>query len=169
MNPMQQIKIEKVTLNIGAGKDQAKLEKGIQVIKQITGITPVKTITKKRIPAWGLRPGLPIGCKVTLRKQAAKAIIPRLLYANEHLLKESQFDESGSISFGIPEYIDIKDSKYDPKIGIMGLQVCITLEKPGFRVKKRRLRKNYIGKNHQITKQEAKTFMQHTFNVKIEE
>ena len=169
MNPMQQIKIEKVTLNIGAGKDQAKLEKGIQVIKQITGITPVKTITKKRIPGWGLRPGLPIGCKVTLRKQAAQTIIPRLLYANEHQLKESQFDESGSISFGIPEYIDIKDSKYDPKIGILGLQVCITLEKPGYRVKKRRLRKNYVGKNHQITKEEAKSFMQHTFNVKIEE
>ena len=45
MNPMQKTRLAKVTLNIGAGKDQAKLEKGIQLIKAITGIEPVKTIT----------------------------------------------------------------------------------------------------------------------------
>ncbi|MBS3128580.1 50S ribosomal protein L5 [Candidatus Woesearchaeota archaeon] len=169
MNPMQTVRIEKVTLNVGAGKDQAKLEKGVQIIKQITGIDPVKTITKKRIPAWGLRPGLPIGCKVTLRKQAAQELLGRLLHAKDHALQESQFDQAGNISFGIPEYIDIKGSKYDPKIGIMGLQVCVTLEKPGFRVKKRSLRKSGIGKQQLITKEEAKLFMQKHFQVKIGE
>ena len=71
MNPMKTIKLEKVTLNIGAGKDQAKLEKGMLLLKNITNISPVKTFTKKRIPDWGIRPGLPIGCKLTLRKKKA--------------------------------------------------------------------------------------------------
>ena len=105
MNPMQQVRIEKLTLNVGAGKDQRKLEKGISLIKSITGIEPVKTKTSKRIPGWGLRPGLPIGCKLTLRKADASTILKRLLYAKDFNLKESQFDNSGSISFGIPEYI----------------------------------------------------------------
>ena len=65
MNPMKKVRIEKITLNIGSGKDTSKLDKGILLIKTITGIAPVKTITKKRIPSWGLRPGLPIGAKLT--------------------------------------------------------------------------------------------------------
>lgn len=65
MNPMRNIRIEKVTLNIGAGKDQNKLDKARLLLKAITGIEPVKTVTQKRIPGWGLRPGLPIGCKIT--------------------------------------------------------------------------------------------------------
>src|SRR3989338_8537179 len=169
MNTMQHIRIEKLTLNIGAGKDQAKLEKGVQLIKSITGINPVKTVTQKRIPGWGLRPGLPIGCMLTLRKKQAQGLLPRLLYARDNKLKDSQFDDAGNISFGIPEHIDIKDAQYDPKIGIMGLQVCVTLEKPGFRVKRRRLRKGIIGKKQIITKEEAKSFMQEKFKLSIEE
>jgi ribosomal protein L5 len=57
MNNMQEIRIEKITLNIGCGKDQSRIEKGIKLLKNIAqGSTPVKTITKKRIPEWGLRP-----------------------------------------------------------------------------------------------------------------
>jgi len=67
MNPMKVIRIEKITLNIGAGKDQNRLDKAKILLKHVTGIEPVKTVTKKRIPNWGLRPGLPIGCKITLR------------------------------------------------------------------------------------------------------
>ena len=72
MNPMQQVRIGKLTLNIGAGKDPSKLEKGLTLIKSITGIEPLKTVTTKRIAEWGLRPGLPIGCKLTLRKKQHK-------------------------------------------------------------------------------------------------
>ena len=141
MNPMQEIRIEKLTLNIGAGKDPAKLDKGMTLIKTITGIEPVKTITKKRIAEWGLRPGLPIGCKITLRKQAAHTLIPRLLTAKDNKLTTKNFDEHGMISFGIPEYIDIPGVPYNPSIGVIGLQVCITLEKKGYRIKRRKIRR----------------------------
>lgn len=166
-NPMRNIYVEKLTLNIGTGKDQVKLEKAEKLLKDLTGIAPVRTVTQKRIAAWGLRPGLPIGCKLTIRKQPALDLIPRLLFAREFKLSEDNFDENGNISFGIPEYIDVKDAKYDPEIGSLGLQCSITLERPGFRIKKRKLLKKTIPMHHRIPRQEAMEFMKNTFNVKF--
>ena len=168
MNQMRSIGVEKVTLNIGAGKDQAKLEKGIVLLNAITNATPIKTITSKRIQEWGLRPGLPIGCKLTLRKTNAVKILPRLLEAVENKLMERQFDQNGNIAFGIHEYIEIPGVKYDPKIGIMGLEVCVTLERPGFRIKRRKLMQRKIPPRHRISKQEAIDFMASNFNTKVE-
>ena len=167
MNPMKIIRIEKVTLNIGAGKDQNKLEKAQILLKHITGIQPVKTTTQKRIPTWGIRPGLPIGCKITLRKKQAQLLLARLIEARDKVLKDSQFDKKGNISFGIPEYINIPQVEYDPKVGIMGLQVCVTLERPGFRVKKRTLRTGKVSHNHEINKEDAMEFMKKEFQVQI--
>lgn len=164
---MQQPRIEKITLNVGAGKDQTRLEKGVAVLKMITGIEPIKTVTIKRIPTWGLRPGLPIGCKLTLRKTKATEVLKRLLEAKNNQLRLSQFDEAGNISFGIHEYIDIPGVTYDPKIGVLGLQVCVTLERSGYRIKRRRLETKKICKKQMISREEAMSFMQKQFNVTI--
>ena len=169
MASMRDVRIEKITLNIGCGKDQSRLDKGVELLKSITGVAPVKTFTQKRIQEWGLRPGLPIGCKVTLRKQAAKELLKRLLDAREFKLQDSQFDDNGNVSFGIHEYIDIPGVKYDPKIGIMGLQVCITLERPGFRIKRRVIRSAKVPKKHRITKNESVQFMSKEYSVKMGE
>ncbi|MFH0977966.1 MAG: 50S ribosomal protein L5 [Candidatus Woesearchaeota archaeon] len=169
MNQMQQVKLEKITLNIGAGKDQKKLELGLKLLKKITEIEPVRTVTNKRIPNWGLRPGLPIGCKITLRKAAALETLKRLLEAKEGRLRESQFDQNGNIAFGLPEYIDIPGVGYDPEIGVLGLEVCVTLEKPGFRIKKRRLLKRKIPPKHRISRDEAINFMKNNFKVSLGE
>ena len=169
MSQMKTIRVEKVTLNIGAGKDQSRLEKGLVLLKYIGDATPVKTITKKRIQEWGLRSGLAIGCKLTLRKTRAVKILPRLLEAVNNKLTGKQFDENGNIAFGIPEYIEIPGVKYDPKIGIMGLQVCVTLERPGFRIKKRRLLARRIPPKHRITRNDAVKFMTSNFKIDMEE
>ena len=169
MNLMKQISIEKVTLNIGAGKDQTKLEKGMKLIKSIADNAPVKTFTKKRIQEWGLRPGLPIGCKLTLRKKKALDLLRRLLEAKDNTLQISNLDNEGNISFGISEYIDIPGVNYDPDIGIMGLQVCITLKRNGFRIRRRILKRQVIPKKHRIRKEEAIDFMKNTFNLKMGE
>lgn len=168
MNLMQQVRMAKLTLNFGAGKDQTKLEKGIQLLKSLTGVTPVKTITQKRIPSWGVRPGLPVGCMVTLRKQPAVDLLKRLLEAKENKLKMTMFDHEGNVGFGIPESIDIPDYKYDPKVGVLGLQVCVTLEKPGFRVKRRKLMPAKIPHKHRVSRDEAAQYMKDNFGVIIE-
>ncbi|MBI1935147.1 50S ribosomal protein L5 [Candidatus Woesearchaeota archaeon] len=167
MNPMKNIRVEKVTLNIGAGKDQSKLEKGLVLLNTITNETPVKTVTNKRVQEWGLRPGLPIGCKVTLRKDRAVKLLPRLLDAVDYKLDERQFDNYGNFAFGIYEYIGIQGVKYDPKIGVMGLEVCVTLERPGYRIKRRKLLSRKIPARHVISKQEAIEFISKEFNVKV--
>ena len=163
---MKKIRIEKVTLNIGAGKDQKVLDKAITLLENITGIKPIKTTTNKRIQSWGLRPGLPIGCKITLRGAEALKIVDRLLYAKDNVLDESFFDDEGNISFGIKEYVDIKDAKYDPSIGMMGLQATITLSRPGFRVKNRRIRPSRIPRGHRISREEAIGFMKEKYSIK---
>lgn len=168
MNIMQQPRIEKLTLNIGAGKEQSRLDKAVAVLKSLTGINPVKTVTHKRVPAWGLRPGLPIGCMLTLRKVPASTMLKRLLKAKDFTLKQNNFDPNGTVSFGIAEHIDVEGAQYDPSIGVLGLQACITLEKPGYRVKRRSLRRAPIGKKHKITKEEAITFMKDKYGVKLE-
>lgn len=169
MNPMKQIRIEKLTLNIGAGKDQNLLEKGVKLITQLAGVEPIKTKTQKRIPGWGLRPGLPIGCKLTLRGEAATKLLKRLLAAKDNNLIASNFDAAGNISFGVPEYIDIPDANYDPEIGIIGLQASVTLARPGYRIKHRKIRPKRIAHTHQVNKEEAMAFMKQSFGVAIEE
>jgi large subunit ribosomal protein L5 len=166
-NAMRQLKIAKVTLNIGAGKSTEKLEKGLKLLKLITGIPPVKTITNKRIPSWGLRPGLPIGCKLTLRKGNAIELLKRLIQSRGNKLNDGQFDNEGNVAFGIPEYIDIPGVNYDPAIGIMGLEACVTIERAGFRIKRRKVMKRKIPAKHRISKDEAIEFMKEKFGIMV--
>lgn len=168
MNPERQIRIEKITLNIGAGKSSDKLDKGLVLLQKLAEIKPVKTLSKKRIAGWGLRPGLPIGCKVTIRGEKTEQLLKQLLGATENKLKTSQFDNEGNISFGIPEYIDIPGVEYDPAIGVIGLQACVTLGRPGFRIKRRRIQRAKVGVKHRIKREDAIDYLKQKFNVKIE-
>lgn len=168
MNLMKNIRIRKLTLNIGTGKDKSNIEKGIKLLQTISKSKPITTITNKRVPAWGLRPGLPVGVKVTIRKDTTK-LLKQLLDAKENTLVASCFDDNGNISFGIKEYIDIAEIKYDPDIGMMGLQVTVTLERPGYRIVKRKNKKSNLGKNHKISKQDAIDFMKNEFKVQLQE
>jgi large subunit ribosomal protein L5 len=156
--PLRTIKIAQVSLNLGTGKDENVLKKGLKLLEKITGAKPVKTTTKKRIPSWGLRPGLAVGCKVTIRKDTEK-LLKRLLAAKEFVLSKKCFDNQGNFSFGVPEYIDIAGMDYDPELKIMGLEVAVTLERPGFRIKKRKVFPQKIGKKHLIPKEEAIDFI----------
>ncbi|MCL4376048.1 50S ribosomal protein L5 [Candidatus Parvarchaeota archaeon] len=165
-NKMREIFVEKVTLNIGVGEPGERLEKIKSLLEQISGSKVVKTETKKRIPEWGLRPGLEIGVKTTLRKQAAEDILKRMFTAVENAIKESNFDEKGNLSFGIKEYIHIPGAKYDYTIGIVGLSVNVTLSRKGFGITRKRNKSN-IGKSHLIKKEEAVEFIKNKYNVKV--
>ena len=69
----------------------------------------------------------------------------------------------------LPEYVDIPEEEYDPKIKIMGLEVCVTLARPGYRIKKRRISPRKIHHNHIIGKEDAMKFMQEKFGIKVGE
>ncbi|MBT4023070.1 50S ribosomal protein L5 [archaeon] len=169
MNQMKQIRIEKLTLNVGAGTNQDLLKKGMKLLKNITGVEPVKTISEKRIPSWGVRPGLPVGCKITIRGSKVEEIIPNLLKAKDNLIKKSCFDSNGNLSFGIHEYIDVPNLNYDSEIGIIGFQISVTLTRPGYRIKNRKKLTRKVGKTHKISQEEGIKYFEEKFGIKVEE
>lgn len=167
MNPMREIRVEKVVLNIGVGEPGEKLEKCKQLLERITKKKAVKTLAKKRIPEFGIRPGLEIGVKVTLRGNEALQLLPRLLKAVDNTLKREWFDDNGNINFGIPEYLHIPGVAYDPSLGVIGLSVAIKLSRPGFRVERRKYRRAKVGKKHRISREEAINFIVKQFGVRV--
>ena len=85
----------------------------------------------------------------------------------ENKLKASSFDGFGNFSLGIKEHIEIPGTRYDPVLGIFGMDVCITMKKPGFRVKNRRIAPNHIPKRHRITKEETIKFFIEQYKVEV--
>lgn len=156
-NLMREIRIEKVTINIGIGAEQDKIDAAATLLEKMAGKKPVQTLSRKRIATWKIRIGLPLGTKVTLRKKPAIELLQRLLKAVDFKIKKSSFSKNG-FSFGIKEYIDIPGVKYDPKVGIIGMDVCVTLERPGFRIKRRKLESRKVPAKHSISEEDAIKF-----------
>jgi len=166
-NLMKKISLAKVVLNMGVGKSGEPIEIGKKTLVQITGKKPNARNAKKSQRDWGVRKGEPIGIAVTVRDNDATELLKRLLIVKDNQIKEKAFDNEGNLSFGIKEHIDIPEIKYDPKIGILGLEVSISLSRPGFNIKLRSGRKTKVGKNHRITKNDAIKFLTEEFGVKI--
>ncbi len=167
MHPMRKVKIEKVVLNIGVGEGGEKLVKAESVLKEITGQKPVRTLAKKTDREFGIRRGGAIGCKVTLRGEKARATLKRLFEAVERKIERSSFDDGGTFSFGIREHIDIPGMTYDPKIGIFGMDVCVSLCRPGYRIKYRRVQPRSVPSSHRVTAEEAVDFISREFGVQV--
>lgn len=166
-NPMRAIQIEKITLNMGTSVSGDTLEKAMKLLQKITQNKPVATKTKKRIPTWGVRPGLDIGAKVTVRGKKAKELLVRLFKAKDNVLSQKNFDSTGNVSFGISEYLSVPGVEYDASIGIIGFEVAVTLMRPGFRIRRRAQKVRKIPLRHGITPEEAKHFMQDAFKVMV--
>ena len=162
-NPRRQIRIDKIGINIGCNREKNP-EVAAKILEKITGVKPVITRTHKR-STFGIAKNRPIGAMVTIRKNC-ESLLKRLFEAIGNKIKKSSIGE-GTFSFGIPEYIMIPGIKYDPNIDIMGLDVCVALERPGFRVKRKSLKRK-IGKKHKITKEETIEFIK-SLGIKVEE
>jgi len=168
-NPMRTIKLAKVTVHINVGKSGEELEKARKVLDEITGQKSCTKQAKRTIKDFGIREGEPIACLTTLRRDKASSFLKRTLEAIGNALKGSSFDENGNFAFGIKEHIEIPGTKYVPELGIFGMDVIGSLERPGYRIKRRRIRPASIGKAHRITKQEAIKFISEKFGVQIRE
>ena len=164
-NKMREIKIECVVLHCSTA-DQAELDRTMKMLKLISGATPVKTLAKKRIPAFKIRPGMQIGCKVTVRKKPEELL--KVLFTGISELNEEQFGK-GTLSFGIKEYIQIPSISYQRDIGILGFDVAVNLKRSGLRVVKRKIARSKIPKRHRITKAETIEFFKKNFDINIVE
>ncbi len=166
-NKMREISIEKITLNCGTAGPGDKLEKSLKLLQKISGMKPVSTKTEKRIPSWGVRPGLELGCMVTLRSKKAETVLTAFLKGKKNEIKSSCFDNNGNFAFGIHEYLDVPGIEYDPSIGIIGFEVAVTLQRKGFRIRRRKTKKRPIPAKHKITKEDAINFIKKKYGVKV--
>ncbi|MEK6954221.1 MAG: 50S ribosomal protein L5 [Candidatus Micrarchaeota archaeon] len=167
-NVMQSVRLDKLTLNIGIGAPGERLENAKVLLERISGGKAVMTQSKDRNPTFKIRKGDNIGCKVTLRGKSAKEVLVKALDVRDNALAESSFDKFGNVAFGVKEYIDFPGMKYDPKIGMMGFDVCITLSKPGKRITVRKIASRKLSKKQRVGREEAKVFMESAYKVKIE-
>jgi large subunit ribosomal protein L5 len=165
---MKSIRVGKVVLNIGVGKSGEAIERAKKVLEQVTGQQPSQTRAKKSIRDFGVHEGEPIGVVTTLRGALTTDLINRLLAAREKKLAQSCFDPRGSVSFGIKEHIEIPGIRYDPAIGILGMNVSVVLERPGYRVSRRARRAGRIGRGHIVTKEAAIDYFKSQFGAAVE-
>jgi large subunit ribosomal protein L5 len=168
MNPMQKPGIEKVTVNMGVGQAGEELNKAQQILEKITGVKAVRTKCKVKQPLWGIREGLTIGIKTTLRGEKAEEFLKKALQAKDNTLRVKNFDQTGNFAFGINEYIDLAGIKYDPQLGIRGFDVVVTMNKPGYRIKRRKIAKKKLPLKHRVKKDETIGFVKEKFGVEIE-
>jgi large subunit ribosomal protein L5 len=166
-NPMKKISVAKVVLNMGVGKSGEPIEQAKRALQQIAGQKPNSRNAKATQRDWGVHKGEPIGVAVTLRGQPAIELIKRLFIAKGNQMKGTSFDDFGNLSFGIKEHIDIPGVKYDPQIGILGLNISISLERPGFNIRFRSKHKASVGHTHRITSQDAKAFLTKEFGIEV--
>jgi len=106
------------------------------------------------VRSFSIRRNEKIAVWVTVRGDKAEEILERGLKVKEYELKRSNFSATGNFGFGIQEHIDL-GIKYDPNIGIYGLDFYVVMARPGFRVAQRKRCKSKIGHSHRITKEET--------------
>jgi len=165
-HPMKKITISKVVVNIGVGKSGEPLERAKQALEEITGQRPAVRGAKNSVRDFGIHKGEPIAAMVTLRRDAALQFLRRTIAAKGNSLRSSSFDNFGNLSVGIREHIDLPDTKYNPDIGIFGMDVSIALTRPGYAIAKKRIHRS-IGKAHRITKDDAIRFYEKQFGAVI--
>ncbi len=132
-NPMQVPKLEKIVINMGVGEaaaDQKKLDAAVAELALISGQKPVKTIAKKAIAGFKIRAGLPIGCKVTLRKARMYEFLDRLVTIALPRVRDFRgipankgFDGRGNFAMGIKEQIVFPEIVYDRVDSIRGMDI----------------------------------------------
>jgi large subunit ribosomal protein L5 len=167
VNTMQNIKLDKVVVNIGIGSNEEKIDSARALLKKLTGREAAHTKAKKRFPEFGIKKGQIIGAVVTLRNKQAVDFLKSALDANDNTIKRGAI-ANNSVNFGIKEYIEFSGIKYDPKIGMLGLNVNASFSRPGIRVETRKRKSSSAGVRHrQIASEELQAYLEKNFGAKV--
>jgi len=162
-------RVAKITVNIGVGEAGEKLKKAESVLEGLTHQKPVQTLSKTTSKDWGIRKLMPIGCKVTLRKKAAASFLASALKLRENKISSYSFDDQGNFSFGIPDHTLFEGQKYDPSVGIFGMDICVTVERPGYRIKNRRIDRRKVPRRHMLSREATMKFLTDAYHVEVVE
>jgi large subunit ribosomal protein L5 len=132
---MQVPRLEKITLNMGVGEavaDKKILQNAMDDLQKISGQKPIVTISRKSIAGFKIREGMPIGCKVTLRRDRMYEFLDRLVNVAIPRIRDFRglnprsFDGRGNYSMGVREQIIFPEIDYDKIDAIRGIDITIT-------------------------------------------
>jgi large subunit ribosomal protein L5 len=169
MNGMRQLRIDKVVVNISVGEAGERLSKAETVLKMLTDQKPIQRRAKTTIKDWGLRKGLPIAVKVTLRGEKAEDFLKRAFWTKNNMISAYSFDDEGNFSLGISDYTDFENMKYDPEIGSFGMDISVLLRRKGARIERRKLKRQRVPKRHRVAREEGMEFIKQKFNLEVVE
>ena len=133
-NPMQVPHLEKIVVNMGVGEavqDSKKAEAAAADLTAITGQHPVITKAKRSIATFKLRQGMPIGCKVTLRRERMYEFLDRLITVALPRVRDFRgisgrsFDGRGNFALGLKEQLVFPEIDYDRVDATRGMDVVI--------------------------------------------
>lgn len=167
-NPMKEIKLGKVTVNISVGQSGEPLNKVMTILENLTGQKPATRRAKQTIRGFGIRRREPMACIVTLRGERAEEFLMKGFQAVRNRININSFDKNGNFAFGIREHIDLPGVRYNPDLGITGMDVIVNLERPGYRVKKRKRGRSKIGSHHRVKTMEGISFVREKYGVIVD-
>jgi len=165
---MKKIFIEKVVVNCCVGESGDRLTRAAKVLEELAGQKTVFSAARLTVRTFGIRRNEKIACHVTVRGKKAEEILQTALRVKEFELKAKNFSATGNFGFGIDEHIDL-GLKYDPSIGIYGMDIYVVLGRPGFRVARRKRKNSRVGVQHKITRDDAIKWFKTKFGGQVRE
>ncbi|WP_319538896.1 50S ribosomal protein L5 [uncultured Methanospirillum sp.] len=168
MNPNRAVSIDKIVVHMGVGEAGDRLVSAEKIMSEITGNKPVRGVAKQTIPAFGLRKGMPLSCKTTLRGAVAEEFLTTSLKVVGNKLSTRAVDQQGNFSFGIEEHTDYPGQSYDPKIGIFGLDVTVVVKRNGLRIARRHIQTKKLPLKQRVSHEDTVGFLGEKYGVEVQ-